>query len=298
MGEIWGVLAAVLSSGIGGTAVVATRYVVGDLDPLTLGALRFGIGFILLLPIAMLQGTRWPGRTDWPGVVGLGLLFFGLFPVLFNASLIFTTAARGALALSTLPLLTMLVGALLRVERLTLRKSVGVLMAMAGVGLALVSGLASAPAGAWRGDLLMVGAAFCMALYNVWSRPFIHRSGPIPFATLGMGIGALCLIAAAVARDGFAPMAGFSNAQFLAVAYLGIFGGAIGFFLWAYALGRASPTRVAVSVTVNPVTASLFGAALLGEAIGWNLVAGLVTVIVGIWLAMTDAKSLSQAGPA
>ena len=150
----------------------------------------------------------------------------------------------------------------------------------------------------WTGDLLMVGAAFCMALYNVWSRPFIHRSGPIPFATLGMGIGALCLIAAAVARDGFAPMAGFSHTQFLAVAYLGIFGGAIGFFLWAYALGRASPTRVAVSVTVNPVTASLFGAALLGEAIGWNLVAGLVTVIVGIWLAMTEAKSLSQAGPA
>ena len=29
MGEIWGVMAAVLSSGIGGTAVVATRYVMG-----------------------------------------------------------------------------------------------------------------------------------------------------------------------------------------------------------------------------------------------------------------------------
>nr|WP_298682465.1 DMT family transporter [uncultured Dongia sp.] len=290
MGEIWGVMAAVLSSGIGGTAVVATRYVMGVIDPLTLGALRFGIGFVLLLPIALLQRATWPGRRDWPGVASLGLLFFALFPILFNASLIYTTAARGALALSTLPLLTLLVGALLGVEQLTFRKTLGVLIAMSGVAMALLSGLATVPAGAWRGDLLMIGAALCMALYNVWSRPFIRRSGPIPFATAGMGVGALCLIVVAVLRDGLAPLAAFDLPQWSAVAYLGVFGGAVTFFLWAFALGRASPTRVAISVTVNPITASLFGAALLGEAIRWNLVVGLVTVFAGIWLAVTAKR--------
>jgi len=290
MGEVWGVMAAVLSSAIGGTAVVATRYVMGVIDPLTLGALRFGIGFILLLPIALLQRAAWPGRRDWAAVAGLGLLFFALFPILFNAALIYTTAARGALALSTLPLLTLLVGALLGVEQLTFRKTLGVLMAMSGVALALLSGLATVPSGAWRGDLLMIGAALCMALYNVWSRPFIRRSGPIPFATAGMGVGALCLIIVAALRGGFAPLAAFGVPQWSAVAYLGVFGGAVTFFLWAFALGRASPTRVAISVTVNPITASLFGAALLGEAISWNLVAGLVTVFAGIWLAVTSAR--------
>src|SRR5882757_4216487 len=102
MGEIWGVLAAVLSSGLGGT-----RFVRHAIDPLAIGAFRFGLGFIFLLPIALIQGGKWPARNDWAAAAGLGLLFFGLFPILFNASLIFTTAARGALALSTLPLLTM-----------------------------------------------------------------------------------------------------------------------------------------------------------------------------------------------
>ena len=92
MGELSGVVAAILSSGLGGTAVGATRYVVGASDPLTLGAFRFGIGFAVLLPIALAQGPRWPAARDWLGVAGLGLLFFGLFPVLFNASLAFTTA--------------------------------------------------------------------------------------------------------------------------------------------------------------------------------------------------------------
>ena len=154
MNEITGVLAAMLSSGLGGTAVAATRYVVGATDPLTLGALRFGVGFVFLLPLALLQRGAWPARRDWPRVIALGLLFFGAFPVLFNASLIHTTAARAALALSTLPLLTMLVAAMIGVERLTGRKALGVLIAMAGVASALLSGLATSPPGAWRESIL------------------------------------------------------------------------------------------------------------------------------------------------
>src|SRR5437899_13019840 len=154
MNEVWGVLASVLSRGLGGTSVAATRYLVNAIDPLAIGSFRFGIGFVLLLPVALLQGARWPARRDWLAVAALGVLFFAVFPLLFNASLIFTTAARGALALSTLPLLTMVVGAAIGSEPLTARKSLGVLIAMLGVAIALLSGLASAPVGAWRGELL------------------------------------------------------------------------------------------------------------------------------------------------
>ena len=294
MGEIWGVLAAILSSGLGGTSIGATRFVRNAIDPLAIGAFRFGLGFVFLLPVAFMQGGRWPARSDWPGVAGLGLLFFGLFPILFNASLIFTNAARGALALSTLPLLTMVVGAGLGVEPLTVRKTVGVLIATLGVAVALVSGLASAPEGAWRGDVLMVVAAFCMALYSVWSKPFIRHSGPIPFTTLGMGVGALCLVVVSWARGGFAPVAAFGQPQWLAVIYLGLFGAAVTFYLWAFALSRTTPTRVAISVTVNPITAALVGALLLDEPVRWNLVIGLVAVFVGIWIATTVSPSVVE----
>lgn len=291
MDEILGVGAAILSSALGGTAVGATRYVVGASDPLTLGAFRFGIGFVFLLPLAALQRSRFPSRSDWPGIAGLGLLFFGLFPVLFNASLLFTTAARGALALSTLPLLTLLVAALLGVEPLTRRKTLGVLLAMGGVAIALFAGLGSAPPGAWRGDLLMAAAAFCMALYNVGSKPFIRRSGALPFTALGMGVGALALALLSWMRGGFEAVGSFGPPQWTAIAYLGIFGSALTFFLWAFALGRTTPTRVAISVTVNPITASLVGALLLGEPIRWNLVAGLATVAAGIGIATTASRS-------
>ena len=290
MGEGWGVLAAVLSSALGGTSIGATRYLVNAIDPLAIGSFRFGIGFVLLLPVALLQGGRWPARRDWPAVAGLGVLFFAVFPLLFNASLIFTTAARGALALSTLPLLTMVVGAALGSEALTARKSLGVVIAMLGVAIALLSGLTSAPPGAWRGDLLMVGAALCMAFYSIWSKPFIARSGPIAFTTMAMGVGAACLILISCWRGSFAPVADFGMPQWLAAIYLGAFGSALTFYLWAFALARTTPTRVAISVTVNPVAASLVGAVLLHEPLSWNLVGGIVTVFAGIWIATTSGR--------
>jgi drug/metabolite transporter (DMT)-like permease len=290
MGEVWGVIAAVASSAIGGTSIGATRFLVSTIDPLAIGSFRFGIGFLLLLPVAFLTAGAWPARRDWASVAGLGLLFFALFPILFNASLIFTTAARGALALSTLPLLTMVVGAALGSEPMTVRKTVGVTVTILGVSTALLGGLAAAPPGAWRGDLLMVLAALCMALYSIWSKPFIRSCGPIRFTALAMALGAAFLIVASLLRGSFAPVAAFGPPQWSGAIYLGAFGSALTFYLWAFALERTTPTRVAISVTVNPIAASLVGTVLLGEPLYWNLVAGIVTVFAGIWIATTQSR--------
>ncbi|ESW94586.1 permease [Mesorhizobium sp. LSJC268A00] len=283
--EILGVLAAILSSALGGTAVGATRYLAGTLDPITIGAVRFSGGFLVLAAVALWRRDKWPAKSDWLGAGALGLLFFGLFPVLFNGALVYTTAARGALALSTLPLLTMLAGAVLRIEPPTMRKIVGVLIAMAGVAVALGTSLATAPAGAWRGDLIMVAAAFCMALYSVWSRPFLSRTTPIPFVAFGMGVGAICLSVIAASNGGLARLATLNAPQWIASGYLAIVCGAFIFFLWGFALGRAAPTLVAVSVAVNPVTASIFAVVVLGEQVGANLLVGLVAVLTGIAIA-------------
>jgi drug/metabolite transporter (DMT)-like permease len=136
----------------------------------------------------------------------------------------------------------------------------------------------------------MVAAALCMALYSIWSKPLIRRCGPIPFTAVSMGIGAASLIALSWWRGSFAPVASFGAAQWSAAFYLGAFGAALTFYLWAFALERTTPTRVAISVTVNPITASAVGALLLHEPIGWNLALGIVTVFAGIWIATTTKR--------
>ena len=288
MGEWIGVTIALASSCLGGTAAAITRYLVGNADPITLAILRWGIGFACLLPTALLLRVRWPPRRDWPAVALLGMCFFGLFFVLYNIAIGFTTAARASLALATLPLHTMVIAALLGIEPLTLRKSAGVCIAVLGVAAALAYGLSAAPSGAWRGELIMTGAVLCMAFYNVWSRPFMQRSSALGFLTVGMGAGAAALIVVGSLTGSVAVLRGIGGPQWIAGIYLGVAGGALAFILWVMALERATPTRVANTMTVNPIAAGLLATQLVGEPITLNLVFGLGAVFAGIWIATTE----------
>src|SRR5579872_193432 len=290
MGEWIGVSIALLSSSLGGTAAAITRYLVSGADPVALAALRWGIGFLCVLPASILMRARWPERRDWLPVAALGLCFFGLFFILYNIAIGYTTAARASLALATLPLHTMVVAALLGVEPLTPRKTLGVCIAVLGAAAALAAGLASAPVGAWRGELIMTAAVFCMAFYNVLSRPLMRRSSALGFLTVGMGTGALALVVTGAFTGSFTALKNFGTPQWAAGIYLGVGGGAAAFILWVLALERATPTRVANTMTVNPIAAALLAALLVDEPITIDLVFGLIAVFAGIWLATSDVQ--------
>jgi len=285
------VLAAVASSALGGMAAAVTRFALGASDPVTLAVFRFGLGFLLLLPLALALRVQWPRGRDWLAVAALGVMFYGAFFVVYGEALVYTTAARGSLAVSTLPLLTMIVAALLGREALTRRKSLGVILAIGGVAIALGAGLSGAPAQAWRGDLIMLTGMLAMALYNVLSRPLMSRSSALGYAAAGMGFGSGFNALAAWHGGGFERVPSFGAAEWLAALYLGALGGALAFYLWVYALQRTTPTRVANTITVSPIAAALLAAVLLGESIGASLVIGVAAVAAGIWIASTEAAA-------
>lgn len=140
----------------------------------------------------------------------------------------------------------------------------------------------------------MSGGTLCMALYTVWSRPLMLRSSRLGFLTAGMGLGSTASALVAWYRGGFAATYSLSLVQWLAVLLIGTLGGAAAFYLWVYALERTTPTRMANTITVNPITASLIAALLIGEAIGLSLILGMVAVGVGIWIASTEQRGASE----
>ncbi|WP_370103276.1 EamA family transporter [Bradyrhizobium yuanmingense] len=97
--------------------------------------------------------------------------------------------------------------------------------------------------------------------------------------------------AGGVGEGQLAPLEHFTAAQWVAGVYLGIGGGALAFILWVMALARATPTRVANTMTVNPIAAALLAALLIGEPITANLLAGLVAVFAGIGIATSEGKA-------
>ena len=104
-----------------------------------------------------------------------------------------------------------------------------------------------------------------------------------------MGSGSAAAAAYAAIDGGFAAASAFGWRQWLGVLYMGAAASASSFFLWMWALRRASPTQVAATITVHPVAAALAASMLLTEPIGWNLVLGVAAVAAGLWIAARSA---------
>jgi drug/metabolite transporter (DMT)-like permease len=117
---------------------MATRSVAGELEPASLACLRYLLALACLLQFAwMARGTARIAQRGLPAVMLLGVGQFGLLIALLNIGLQRVDTATAALLFATFPLLTLLVAAALGHERMSLRKTVGVALTLAGVALAL-----------------------------------------------------------------------------------------------------------------------------------------------------------------
>jgi drug/metabolite transporter (DMT)-like permease len=113
------------------------------------------------------------------------------------------------------------------------------------------------------------------------------RSSALGYACVGMAAGAALNISVASSGSGWAAVQAMGLSQWAAALFLGIGPGAIGFFLWVYAVQQTTPTRAAATITVSPISAGALAALLVSEPFGAGLMVGAIAVAAGIWIAST-----------
>jgi len=269
-----------------GAAIVATRFVIDQTDPVTLAFLRYLIGFCLLLLPAWRSARGSFNAHDLLPIAGLGIAQFGILIVLMNYGLQFIPSARAALIFAYVPLLTMTLAAMIGHERMTLLKTIGVLLTIAGVGFALGEKAlhhGEMTAG-WIGELSVLASALCAALCSVFYRPYLSRYPTLQVSAFAMFASVVFLALVAVLKGHFLMVFAFTTSGWLAVFFIGG-SSAIGYYLWLWALGHSSPTRVTVFLSLGPITSAALGALLLAEPISALFVIGLICVILGLCLA-------------
>ena len=272
-----------------GASVVAVRVAVQEVPPLSLAVLRFGQGGLLLVLVLLLVGGRGMLRVRWrdlPLLVLLGAVLFAVFPVTFNASLRLIEASRGALLLATIPLWSALLARISRSERLVPRQVVGVFLSLGGVGLALAERGLGGQGGlqTWAGDALMLVTALCGAAYAVLARRTFARYAALTVTAYAMVFGTLLLLPAALVEGLVGVLPRLDGQTLALLVFLGVFGGALGFFLWTFALTRLTPTQVAIYINLNPLVAMVLAAALLAERLTVAFAIGFGLVLLGVLL--------------
>lgn len=159
----------------------------------------------------------------------------------------------------------------------------GMLLSMAGLALIFVPDGTSAGHSEAAGVCALLGAVVASSASMVGMKRIGDDSPPLA-TTVGAIVVALPLFLLVwLATDGTLPTDVPLRAGG-AIAYLGVFGSAIGFALYFYVIHHLEASKVALITLITPVLALMLGHWLNGEVIGPRLAAGTGLILAGLAL--------------
>ena len=281
-----------LSATLGGSTFVFTRYVVDSIDPFTLSFVRYGLtGLILfLLSISVFIKKKFD-RNDFIPMCFLGLSMITLFPNFMALGLEHTTAARAGLLYATMPLCTIIIAYLFKIEKITLNKSLAVLIAITGVTFCMSEKVDSNFSQTLKGDFLMMTGVFAASCFTVFSGKYLKKYGNIPVMIYVIFIGTLINFSLSLSFGSiYESFYQINEFELAALAMLIIPGGVIMMYCWGKALQMITPTQAAISLGFNPLSAILLGAIILNEQITFKLIIGFLSIIIAIILVNWDTQ--------
>jgi len=274
------------------SAFVAIRHLGGSFSPGALSLGRLLVGSLALGVALALRGWTTPARRDWPGLVVIGLLWFGVYNIALNAGEHRVDAGTAAMLLQLSPVLVAVLAAVFLKERATPMLGVGLLVAFAGVVL-----IATSTSGHGSRDpigvLLCLVSAAAYAVSLIVQKPLVSRLPAVEIIWIACTVGAVaCLpFAGSLARD----TAAASASDIGWGVYLGVFPTAIAFSTYAIAL--SSMTAGSLSVTtylVPPITVAMSWV-FLSEAPPAMAYVGGVLCLLGVGLARRRPRVVAPA---
>jgi drug/metabolite transporter (DMT)-like permease len=264
------------------SAFVAIRHLGHAFSPGSLSLGRLVVGSLALGVVLAIRGGRVPARRDWPGLMAIGLLWFGLYNVALNAGEQRVDAGTAAMLVQLSPVLVAVLAAVFLGERATPALGVGLLVAFLGVVLIATSTSDHGTRDPW-GVLLCLVAASAYAVSLILQKPLVSRLSAVEVTWIACTVGALaCLpFAGGLVHD----VRAASPADVGWVVFLGLFPTAIAFSTYAYALSYMSAGNLSVTTyLVPPITVGLSWL-LLSEAPPAVAYVGGVLCLVGVALA-------------
>ena len=287
--------AAIVAASVAGLTVIFTSILMQSVDPLLAATLRYCVASLSVLPFLI---WNWPAvrkmsRRDFFAISALGVLFYFLFPFLFNQSLELTTAARGSLIMSLLPIMALSIGAAFKVETLSLFKVLGCGLAIIGVGLSVYDGLALGIVGAdaLTGDMIMIIAVTVAASFTVFSKRYFQKYGSWAVSYIAICAGFLVPLPVTAMVIDFGVLPELTANELTLLLLLGTLGLPVQFGLFSWSLNQLGPSRGSMYIVMMPITATILAVIALNETLTPLFVAGLVLIVGAIILVNREPKA-------
>jgi drug/metabolite transporter (DMT)-like permease len=270
-----------------GGSIVAQKLALSGFSAVEASALRDIGGLAILLATWWWQEGTLAKLTKADigilGLLGLGVLGNHL---LILMGLKYVSGAVGGVIIGSAPVVTSLLSALL-IQDVPLRAvMVGGLLSFAGVTLVSVAGFQAAGEQPLLGGTLVFLGVVSWALYSIGSRTIMERVSALTVNWTTLLVATviqvpLLWVDQKVMQAGVASV---TLSDWMALGYLVVFATAVAQQAWLFGVKGIGPSRASVLGNLTPVAAVALSAIILKESIGLIEIAGIVLILVGVWV--------------
>lgn len=281
------------------------KYALAVVPPTLLNPVRLTLSIGVLALVYLYRNRH--VRPDWDflrrggavRVLLLGVVAYGLSPILFLVGMHLTTATNAALIVASAPIWTAVVGRLTGTEDVTSRGWGGLILSL--VGTATV-GLAGAPALELTGPHV-VGSAVLLVDAALWggftalSRPLLDRMSPLGLTTWCLAAGLPLLYLVASPSLFTFPWSRLDVLAWAAILGSGVMGMGFALVWWNGAVKHLGATTTGIYGNLIPVVAVGVSVAFLEESLSYAQLLGGLCVVGGTALVRYQRTAVSGHPP-
>lgn len=270
-----------------GTMEVALKIGGASFAPLQMNFLRFLIGGLILLPLALRDKKKRNltlTKGDWGYLTLLGLVGVCLSMSCFQMGVMNLNANTASVMISSNPVFTMIFAYFLVGEPFTRRKALVLVLCLAGLVL-VANPLHMAQGNSVKGFIYQSIALVTFALFSALGKLRVEKLGGLVQNSFSFLIASVVNLV--ILLFSHTPVFSGINAQSLPVLlYCGVIVTALGYFSYVSAIGLAGPSNASIAFFLKPVIAVTAAALILKEPVTANIVAGVALILVGSFLNM------------
>ena len=268
-------------------ALFSLNYIVSKVSmhafaPLSFAWLRVAGAAIALNIVAPGRGFS---RRDSVLIAGFSVLAVVLNQTMFLTGLSLTSAHIAAILITTIPVFALATALAMRVERPTVAKIGGIVLALAGallvIGAEGIGGITDALAGA----LLITGNCIAYAIYLVVSKPAMSRLSPARVISRMFSVGAVLMLPIALPALMREEWRAIPRGAWIGLAVVIAGPTVVAYVLNAWTLRHAESSLVAAYTYVQPVLTAFLAWLFLHERIRGVVAVAAVLIFTGVALA-------------
>jgi drug/metabolite transporter (DMT)-like permease len=281
-----------------GSTLIASRFAVGQYNPITYIGLRMVIAALACVVVYLVASRRYTWPRDpklWKHAALLGVFGTAIPMTSIVTSLVYQSSGVTSVLLTAGPAITVVMAHFaLADETLNWHKSMGVILALSGALLLTLrgeSGLPGVQQASLAGYGLVFLAMFCGSAMTIYARKFMRGFDSFQVTSVRLLTAALVIMPLSIIFAGI-NLHEVNTQGYFALGYAALVGTFSGFFLAFYNIKRFGATTAAMVLYIVPIVASIGGILILNETITLGIIMGTVLIVAGIALINSGSKAL------